>query len=63
MVILYWIDHLANKGQYPAINVLKSISRLMNHISEEEHVKAAERFRDLYYTYDKSEDLDQYWCI
>ena len=34
---------LANKGQYPAINVLKSVSRLMNHIAEPEHVKAAEK--------------------
>lgn len=48
---------LANKGQYPAINVLKSVSRLMNHISNPEHVKAAERLRELYYTYAKSEDL------
>ncbi len=48
---------LANRGQYPAINVLKSVSRLMNHIAEPEHVKAAERLRDLYYTYNKSEDL------
>ena len=29
---------LANKGQYPAINVLKSVSRLMNHIADPEHV-------------------------
>ena len=48
---------LANKGQYPAINVLKSVSRLMNHIADPEHVKAAEKLRELYYTYDKSEDL------
>lgn len=48
---------LANRGQYPAINVLKSVSRLMNHIADPEHVQAAERLRDLYYTYDKSEDL------
>lgn len=48
---------LANKGQYPAINVLKSVSRLMNHIADPEHVKAAERLRELYYTYNKSEDL------
>ncbi|MBM7608358.1 flagellar protein export ATPase FliI [Ureibacillus composti] len=48
---------LANKGQYPAINVLKSVSRLMNHISSNEHVRAAERLRELYYTYSKSEDL------
>ncbi len=49
--------NLANKGQYPAINVLKSVSRLMNHVAEPEHKKAAERIRELYYTYDKSEDL------
>lgn len=48
---------LANKGQYPAINILNSVSRLMNHITEPEHLKAAERIRDLYYTYNKSEDL------
>lgn len=48
---------LANKGQYPAINVLKSVSRLMNHISSPEHVSAAQRLRELYYTYSKSEDL------
>lgn len=49
--------NLANKGQYPAINVLKSVSRLMNHVAEPDHKKAAERLRELYYTYDKSEDL------
>lgn len=48
---------LANKGQYPAINVLNSVSRLMNHITTPEHLKAAEKLRDLYYTYNKSEDL------
>lgn len=48
---------LANKGQYPAINILKSVSRLMNHISSPEHVKASEKLRELYYTYSKSEDL------
>lgn len=48
---------LANKGQFPAINVLKSISRIMNHIVPEEHVKAAERLRDLLSTYINSEDL------
>ena len=48
---------LANKGQYPAINILKSVSRLMNHIATPEHVKAAEYLRELYFTYEKSEDL------
>lgn len=48
---------LANKGQYPAINVLSSVSRLMNHIASPEHVRAAENLRNLYFTYNKSEDL------
>ncbi|MEH7440956.1 flagellar protein export ATPase FliI [Bacillus sp. JJ1122] len=49
--------NLANKGQYPAVNVLKSISRIMNNIVNEDHVKAAERLRDLLSTYINSEDL------
>ena len=36
---------LANKGQYPAINVLKSISRVMNNIVDEKHKKSAEQLR------------------
>lgn len=49
--------NLANRGQYPAINVLKSVSRLMNHIATKEHVAAATKLRELYYTYTKNEDL------
>ncbi|WP_409293281.1 flagellar protein export ATPase FliI [Peribacillus sp. SCS-37] len=48
---------LANKGQYPAINVLKSISRIMNNIADGRHVKMAERLRELLSTYINSEDL------
>lgn len=48
---------LANKGQYPAINVLKSVSRVMNNIVPMEHRKHAERFRDLLSTYNNAEDL------
>lgn len=48
---------LANKGQYPAVNVLKSISRIMNNIVSDDHVKAAERLRELLSTYMNSEDL------
>jgi len=48
---------LANKGQFPAINILNSVSRLMNHIASPKHVQAAEKLRELYYTYNKSEDL------
>jgi flagellum-specific ATP synthase len=48
---------LANKGQYPAVNVLKSISRIMNNIVADDHVKAAERLRELLSTYINAEDL------
>jgi flagellum-specific ATP synthase len=49
--------NLANKGQYPAINVLKSVSRVMNHIVTPEHRQAADRLRQLLSTYTDSEDL------
>ncbi|MEK4148382.1 flagellar protein export ATPase FliI [Robertmurraya sp. FSL W8-0741] len=48
---------LANKGQYPAINVLKSVSRVMNNVVPEEHRKSAEKLRELLSTYINSEDL------
>ena len=47
----------ANKGQNPAINVLKSVSRVMNNIVERDHKQAAERLRELLSTYYNSEDL------
>jgi flagellum-specific ATP synthase len=48
---------LANKGQYPAINVLKSISRVMNNIVGPHHKAAAAKFRTSLATYTESEDL------
>ncbi|WP_078547131.1 flagellar protein export ATPase FliI [Litchfieldia alkalitelluris] len=54
----YILDrNLANKGQYPAINVIKSISRVMNQIVSEEHRRNAEKLRDLLTTYMNAEDL------
>ncbi len=50
---------IANRGQYPAINVLKSVSRLINHLASPEHLKASERIRELLSTYTNSEDLIQ----
>jgi flagellum-specific ATP synthase len=49
--------NLANKGQFPAINVLKSISRVMNHIISEEHRSSVEKVREHLATYINSEDL------
>ncbi|RBP95246.1 type III secretion system FliI/YscN family ATPase [Cytobacillus firmus] len=48
---------LANKGQYPAINVLKSVSRVMNHIADASHLKSAEKIREILSTYINAEDL------
>ena len=52
----YWMAifldrNLANKGQYPAINILRSISRLMSALVDKNHQKAANRLRDLLNTY------------
>ncbi|GAA0365055.1 flagellar protein export ATPase FliI [Bacillus horti] len=48
---------LAQKGQFPAINPLKSVSRLMSEIVGEEHLSSAEAFKSLLSTYESSEDL------
>ncbi|MBH0165876.1 flagellar protein export ATPase FliI [Fictibacillus sp. 7GRE50] len=49
--------NLANKGQFPAVNILKSISRVMNDIVPKEHRQAAERLRELLSSYVEAEDL------
>lgn len=48
---------LANKGHYPAINVLASISRLMKEIVTKEQQEAALQFIRLLSTYTEAEDL------
>ncbi|MBX7000104.1 flagellar protein export ATPase FliI [Bacillus aerophilus] len=48
---------LANKGQFPAVNILKSISRVMSNIASHDHKEAANRFRQLLSTYQNAEDL------
>ncbi|NEU29373.1 flagellar protein export ATPase FliI [bacterium LRH843] len=48
---------LANKGQFPAINVLRSVSRVMSDIVDDEHKKAANNVREYLSIYDENEDL------
>lgn len=48
---------LANKNHYPAINVMQSISRLMNSIADDEHKAFAGRLKNVLATYAESEDL------
>lgn len=48
---------LAAKNHYPAIDILRSISRLMSQIATEDHKKVASLARDLLAAYKDSEDL------
>ncbi len=48
---------LAHKNHYPAVDVLQSISRVMNDITTPEHKQAAGILRNLLATYQKNADL------
>jgi flagellum-specific ATP synthase len=48
---------IAQKGHFPAIDVLASVSRVMNEICTDEHLAAARRLKQLLATYRESEDL------
>lgn len=47
----------ANKGHYPAVDVLASISRCMKDVVDEKHLQAAYKFRELLAAYTDAEDL------
>jgi len=48
---------LADRGHYPAVDILRSISRLMSAVASEEHRTAAQKLREIYATYADAEDL------
>ncbi len=48
---------IANKGQYPSIDILASVSRLMKEIVDEDQQHAARNFKHLLSVYSESEDL------
>lgn len=48
---------LAQKNQYPAIDILQSISRVMSSIAGETHKRAAGNFKNVLATYSEAEDL------
>lgn len=50
---------LAERGQYPALNVLKSVSRVMNQIAKPEDKRAAQRLRELMAEYEDNRELIQ----
>ncbi|MEC0244770.1 flagellar protein export ATPase FliI [Paenibacillus chitinolyticus] len=49
--------NIANKGQYPAINVLASVSRVMKEIVTQEQLDAASHLKRMLSVYKDSEDL------
>ena len=48
---------LAHKNHYPAVDVLQSISRVMNEVVSKEQKNAASKIRNLLAVYKKNEDL------
>ncbi|MBN1500875.1 MAG: FliI/YscN family ATPase [Spirochaetes bacterium] len=49
--------NIANKGHYPAIDVLGSLSRCMKDVISPEHETAAVKFRELMASYKENEDM------
>ena len=50
---------LAEAGHYPAIDVERSISRVMTNVAPAAHIESARRFRQLHSKYQKARDLIQ----
>jgi flagellum-specific ATP synthase len=48
---------LAERGHYPAVDILQSVSRLMPKVTGKEHLTAALKLREIYATYADAEDL------
>jgi flagellum-specific ATP synthase len=48
---------LAERGHFPAVDILGSVSRLMPVVTSEEHKTAARKMREIYATYADAEDL------
>jgi flagellum-specific ATP synthase len=48
---------LAERGHYPAVDILASVSRLMSVVASEEHKAAAQKLKEIYATYVDAEDL------
>ena len=48
---------LANRGHFPAVDILASVSRLMPVVSSDAHKAAARQFKEIYATYLDAEDM------
>lgn len=47
---------LANKGQYPAIDILQSVSRVMDQVTEKQHSDCSRRLKQILSRYTDNED-------
>jgi flagellum-specific ATP synthase len=50
---------LAEAGHYPAIDIERSVSRVMTSVADPAHIEAARRFRQLHSRHNKARDLIQ----
>jgi len=48
---------LADRGHYPAVDILQSVSRLMPAVTSKEHAASAIKLKEIYATYADAEDL------
>jgi flagellum-specific ATP synthase len=48
---------LAERGHFPAVDILQSTSRLMPAVTSEQHQQAAQKLKEIYATYNDAEDL------
>lgn len=48
---------LADRGHYPAIDILSSVSRVMRDVASEEHLEMVRKLKHIQSTYQDSEDL------
>ena len=48
---------MAHKGHYPAIDILQSASRVMKAVASPEHLRMAQKLREIIATYNDAEDL------
>ena len=48
---------IADSGHYPAIDIESSVSRVMNDVTDENHLAVARRFKQLYSSYQQNRDL------
>jgi flagellum-specific ATP synthase len=48
---------LAARGHYPAVDILRSVSRVMNDIVDEKHLSAARSIQSMTAVYEEARDL------